>query len=82
MNPSVTKIGPLHFQGIGPCMERHVFKPENLILSNSFQTRKKKKKKIPIKTGGKKRKRILKFSTSLLSLIIKKIGRKKRKKEN
>ena len=32
--------------------------------------------------GKKKRKRIFKFSTSLLSLIIKKIGREKRKKEN
>ena len=59
MNPSVTKIAPLHFQGVGPSMERHVFKPENLILSTSFQTRK-KKKKIPIKTGGKKKKKNLK----------------------
>lgn len=42
MNPSGTKIGPLHFQGLGPSMERHVFKPENLILSTHF------------KPGGKK----------------------------
>ena len=65
MNPSVTKIGPLHFQGIGPCMERHVFKPENLILSNSFQTRKKKKKDSNKNWGGKKKKnlKVLYFPT-------------------
>ena len=57
MNPSGTKIGPLHFQGLGPSMERHVFKPENLILSTHFKPG---GKKIPIKTGGKKKTKNLK----------------------
>ena len=79
MNPSVTKIGPLHFQGIGPCMERHVFKPENLILSNSFQTRKKKKKDSNKNWGGKKKKnlKVLYFPT----LSYHKEDREEKKKE-